>query len=203
MIDQGRTLINRRDPVASRESCVDFRDLALEVLHDERRIAALGHEHDAFDNVVTLIDPCNSRAGAQTQGDIPDIGNQDGFPALCGDHHIAHILWPLEQAKRPDGEGFVAPLQDAATRVGAVGTQGLGDLVQRDAILAHPFGIHLDLQLANGAPETCDIGDAGDESQAGAYHPILNGAGFGQVRAGGRVKDVAIDFANRGCKRRK
>jgi hypothetical protein len=182
--DQLGALVDRADPVAFRQACIDLVHLGAQGLDDLGRVAALGHLHDAFDDVVAVVE--GHDAGAARTGAVfhfCHVADAHRLAFAGHHHHVAHVVEALEQAQRAHHQGFVAAAQQAAAAI-AAGAARAWPTSARLTELAQQVGLDAHLHLADRAAEADHVGDARHHAQGRADGPVLHGADLLAVGGG-------------------
>ena len=201
MADELGAVVDRGDLHAFRQLGLEQLDTLLELSVDFRRVAALGHRDDAFDDAGALVGCCDAVTGALAFAHLSDVAHGDRAALARSDDDVADVGEAGEQAVGADHQRFVAVPQEAAAGAAVAEADGLVELFKRDLILAQRHQVDFDLVLADRATEAYDIGNARRHAQEGTHRPVLNRADLGVGQAGG-FDGVAIDFADSGRERR-
>ena len=128
--------------------------------------------------------------------ELAEIAHEDRRAVALGDDDVAHVIERLDEADAADDVAELAAVEDAAAGIGAVGADGVGDVLERQVEAHELLRIELELELRGDAAEIRDVGDARHLLERRDHGPFLD---FGELPQALRVglERVLEDFAGR------
>ncbi len=155
---------------------VQLADALAQRIEHQRRIFAAPHQHDALDGVLVLAARDHALARRVAFVHLRDVLNRDRNALVIADANVLDVVEAVEDADAPDHEHLGAALDVAAGRVGARLAERAGHVAERDAERCHLRRVGLHVHFALQAAVRHHVRHALHLEQAGAHHPILQGA---------------------------
>src|SRR5262249_20497167 len=167
---------------------------------DPRRVLATQKKNDAANCVVYVILSKNPMTFLVAQLQRAKIAHKYRCAVALRDDNIAKIVQCLHETDAANDKTKVAAGDHAAAGVGAVGLDGVCDILERNIEADQGCRIEFELEQSGDPPERGDIRNAWYLLESRNYHPALN---FGQLpqSVGIGLQRVAVDFADRRGKR--
>ena len=139
--------------VLSLQPLIELGDFGVDGLHHPRRILPPQQQEASLNRVVAVVHPEDAMAFLDPELQLAKIAHQDGRSVPLSDDDVAHVFERLDQADASDDVAQLAPVQNAAAGIGAVGLDGIGDIFQRQTKPYELLRIELKLKLRRDAAE--------------------------------------------------
>ena len=115
---------------------------------------------------------------------------------MLGDDDLADVVARAQHADAANQVLLLASLEEAAAGVRVASAERGEDLLQPDVVRLHAGGVDGDFVLLDESTEADDVGDAGNQLELAADHPILKAAQVRDADALG-LDAIAVDLADR------
>ena len=159
------------------------------------RVAAVAHQHDAFDDVRVEILTDDAEARRVGVGDVGHVVHADRHALWRCDHHLVDVAQRGEESDATHVVALRAQLQALPAHVLICVRDRLRQLRERQVVAAQLVGIDLDVQLARQAAERGDVDDARHLLELPLKDEVLRRLQIGE-RLAGPFERVAIDLAD-------
>ena len=195
LLDERRSVVERNDRHARRQSRLDLRDPRFDRIDHRLGVDPAACDHDPADRFMRAL---HQRGHAERVTDlhVRDLLDVDRHAVRRADHNPLHIVDGCDQADAADDQPGAVRFEDVAADIQVAVADGGDDRTQRQVVGAEPIRIDVDLVLLNVAPNRRDFGDAGNGIELVPNEPVLKRAQVSQ-RQRGAFDGVPEDVARR------
>src|ERR1700674_3252976 len=181
-VDQGGAIEIRNDlNVVGLQPFIELGDLGMHALQNARGILATQQQHGALDHIVHIVLADNAMALLVREFQLAEIAYKNRRAIVLGDDDVSEVVERLNQSDAANDVAKLTTVENAAARIGAVGIDRVGDVLERQGETYQLLRVKLELELGRDAAEIGDVSDARHLLQAPDHLPILKFGKFAEA----------------------
>ena len=178
-LDQARAVVEGHDPHARRQPRLEGDDLVLDARDDLRGADAVAGDHHPAHGFLRAL---HERGHAEGVADLDrrHLAQEDRHAVLGADHDLLEVARVGDQPEPAHHRPGTPSFHDVAAHVPVAPHDGVHHRRERDPEPPQPVRVHVDLVLADHAPDARHLRHAGDGVELVADEPVLERAELAQ-----------------------